>query len=145
MDGIDKLINNIKQLETNDAAWRKIANSIHAVIEERIFRQSGSRDINGNKLGIYSKGYQRRRRKAGKTNVRNIQLMFDGQMKEDFKIGVASKGRPNVYASGFNNPVNEKKSNWVEKTYNTDIFGMTKQEQVKHRELVDKYVKRMVT
>jgi len=151
----------------NEKAMRDIVETVHVKVSQRIFRQSGSSDINNVRLGKYSQGYRRQRIKAGHLNTQNINLfgirkttedgtprgknryVTSGQMKEDFSpkenvIKLLSKPGVLKFGSGFKNDVNYKKSLWVEKTYNKQdkIFALSEEEEKLFYNLNEKYIQR---
>jgi hypothetical protein len=122
--------------------------TVHAKVAERIFRQSGTSDINGARIGKYSQGYRRLRAKKGKINTQNINLTFTGQMKEDFTvITLPTTLGKFKFGSGFKNSKNFDKSNWVEETYDKQdkIFALSEEEEKLFYNLTDKYIKKMLS
>lgn len=148
-------------MRDDETKMREIVQTVHAKVEERIFRQSGTRDINNVKLGRYSEGYRRQRVKAGMLNTSNIQLygirkttpkgtprgknryVSSGQMKEDFSvITMPSVPGKMKFGSGFKNEFNFNKSEWVETTYGKKdkIFALSEEEEKLFYNLNRKYI-----
>lgn len=131
----------------NEQAAREVVLTVHEKVAERIFRQSGTRDINGAKIGRYSEGYRRTRRKKGLINTQNINLTFTGQMREDFTLIVLPRSKGKIrFSSGFKNSKNYDKSKWVEEKYDKKdkIFALSEQEEKLFYDLNEKYVNRLI-
>lgn len=100
----------------------------------RIFDEGKA--ASGSQIGTYTKAYIETRKKKGLGSSSKVILEFTGQMRNDYHL---IQDGPN-FASGFLNKVNGDKSEWVEDTYDKEIFNLTKKEQ----ELLDKLVEEKV-
>ena len=117
---------------------RRVFLTLHQQITKRIF--DDGKDSNNQKIGSYSKGYIERRKKKGLGGSKKVNLQFTGQMKNDFLL-IEQNGK---FGSGFTNSRNADKSEWVESTYNKDIFSPTTQEEKLAQELFEDEINRII-
>lgn len=162
---LDRVIRKMQKLQESDKIARKVALSIHTLLEKRIFEPStkDSADIQvGNRGGLYSPTYIQLRRRAGygERDATNIELAgvikttgktgkggqakyrTSGQMRSDFKVrpSETAKGNP-TWGHGFSNQFNYQKSIWVEQRYKTNIFSeLTPAEARTANQMIERYV-----
>lgn len=142
---LSELIKKTTALNLRDKVLRRVLQTVHVMTDKRIFKTG--MDALGKLLGIYSKGYQRTRRKGilyvkkgvKKRNtypgITKINLQATSQMANDYKFLVLPDGN---YGSGFSNTKNYDKSFWVEDTYDVPIFELTDAEDKKMEVLLEK-------
>lgn len=121
---IRREINKLNSLIRGDRIDRKVLSAIQTQLDIRIFKRGEY--ANGRELGDYSPEYRRVRAKKGINQTVKVNLQFTGQMRKDFKLKVLGN---NQYGSGFDNPANFDKSNWVEDLYRGKIFELSKEEE----------------
>ena len=107
---------------TSDDYLKSVLLTVHQQMVERIFDKG--EDANGSQIGTYTPGYIRQREKKGLGNNDKVVLEFTGQMRNDYVL-LQDGGN---FGSGFNNLANFDKSNWVEETYDKEIFNLTSEE-----------------
>ena len=140
---IEKLIRALEKIQRNEEAAKKVVETVHAKVAERIFNESGTKDINGASLGRYSKSYLRHRIKEAKGSNPRVKLQFTTAMSNDFYVVTLPAKRGKFrFGSGFKNSINYKKSIWVEKTYDKvdKIFALSEQEEKLFFNLTEKYI-----
>lgn len=126
----DALLAQVNQMRNIDKAVRAALSTMVAEQKERIFNNGRASD--GSRIGRYSKGYQKLRRKKGKP-ANFVNLRFTDQMFFDYSLIILGRG---TYGIGFKNQFNYDKSVWNEKRYKKEIFVETAQEA----KLVDKTI-----
>ena len=148
-DDLNKLVKKIRARTVKKRITEKVGAAFHTFIAERIFAKG--QDATGAQIGTYSKGYQAQRRrgviypkKGQKRNVSypistKVILQATQQMKNDFDFIVLPNGN---IGSGFKNDYNFKKSEWVENTYNKEIFDLSEKEKRLFAELIDKEIQK---
>ena len=99
-----------------------VANSMIVVTADRIFDKG--KDADDESIGSYSKGYLRTRVKNNYPSSKKVILQATRQMVNDFSIIHNGK----TVGIGFKNSANSDKSEWVENTYDKDIFKHTNNE-----------------
>lgn len=117
----------MKRLNVHSKVTQRVLQSVHTDTDRRIFRDGI--DANSKLIGIYSKSYQKTRRRKAYPISRKVILQATGQMVNDYKFLVLPDGN---YGSGFSNTKNFDKSEWVEDTYEykrDGIFGLTVNEE----------------
>lgn len=137
----------MSELRSNIQALREILSgdidkrvllTVHQQIKTRIFVDG--EDASENPIGNYSKPYIKRRVKKGLGGSPKVVLEFTGQMKNDFQL-IEEGGS---LGSGFLNSANGDKSEWVEDTYNKEIFKASKDEEDLIEELINSEVNRLL-
>lgn len=127
-----RILEKTKRLET------AIATTMLAVTADRIFTQG--KDASGNDIGTYSPGYIKQRRKNNYPSSSKVILQATRQMANDWSV----IGTDNGVGLGFKNAENANKSEYVEDTYNKDIFKHTKDELTLLDKVKDKEVKKIL-
>lgn len=120
---VDEIYVELKQLDDKDKVLRVVANSMVAVVHDRIHKQG--KDANDAEIGTYSNSYLSVRKKNNRTNDKKVVLSLTRQMENDFSVIATDDG----YGLGYKNELNFEKSKWVEKNYNKDIFKLTENEE----------------
>ena len=133
MANLDELIRRTKRLSLHKKVTERVLQTIHVMTDQRIFRDGI--DANSKLIGVYSKGYQKTRRREGYPISKKVILQATSQMVNDYKFLVLPDGN---YGSGFSNTANFKKSFWVEDTYDTLIFDLTQSEEKKLDAIMEK-------
>lgn len=124
MSVIRRDIERLNRLILSDRIDRKVLSAVQTALDIRIFKEG--KYANGRALGDYSKEYQAVRAKKGINQTVKVNLQFTGQMRKDWKLKVLGR---NQYGSGFDNPTNFDKSEWVEDLYRGQIFELGKEEE----------------
>ena len=119
---------------TTPSFVRTVLLTVHQQATMRIFDQG--KDANNQPIGVYTQAYIKQRQRKGLGSSRKVVLEFTGQMRNDFSL--VQDG--DSVGSGFNNPFNAKKSDWVESTYKKEIFNLTKNEVELLENLLDQAV-----
>jgi hypothetical protein len=109
-----------------------------ATTADRIFDKG--KDKTGGEIGRYSKAYLKQRVKNNYPNSTKVILQATRQMSNDWSV--INKG--DTIGLGFKNSVNADKSEWVEATYNKEIFEHTESEKQAINKLVDKTIKKII-
>lgn len=128
----------MKVLQKTNKMELAVATSMLAVTSDRIFTQG--KDANNSEIGNYSKGYLKQRQKEGYSSSKKVILQATRQMVNDFSVISNS----NSLGLGFKNQFNADKSEWVEDTYDKDIFKHTQEEKDTLNKLVDKEVSKIL-
>ena len=134
---IRREISKLNSFILSDRIDRKVLSAVQTALDIRIFSQG--KYANGRELGTYSEEYQKVRAKKGINQTRKVNLQFTGQMRKDFKLKVIGN---NEYGSGFDNPANFEKSEWVEDLYRGEIFELGKEEDQLMEVLYEKELER---
>jgi len=100
-----------------------IALTVHQQMVKRIF--DDGKDASDAQIGEYTEGYVRTRERAGLGGDRKVILQFTGQMRNDFSVIQNNR----KLGHGFKNTANFDKSEWVEETYEKEIFDFTDDEK----------------
>ena len=109
-----------------------IALTVHQQMVKRIF--DDGKDASGAEIGEYTTGYVRTRERAGLGSSDKVILQFTGQMRNDFSV-IENNG---TLGHGFKNTANFDKSEWVEETYDKEIFKFTEEEERLFTDLLNK-------
>ncbi len=117
------LLAQVNKLRGLDQALRGAMSTLLAEQKERIFTQGKA--SNNSRIGKYSEGYLKKRRKAGKGRTAYVVLRFTNQMQFDYQVIKLGKGE---YGLGFQNAHNYDKSVWAEERYKKEIFAETNKE-----------------
>lgn len=126
MAELNELIRRLKVANVHSKVTQRVLQSVHTDTDRRIFRDGI--DANSKLIGVYSKSYQKTRRREGYPISRKVILQATSLMVNDYKFLVLQDGN---YGSGFSNTKNFDKSEWVEGTYDykkDGIFGLTQSE-----------------
>ena len=137
---LNNFIKKTKRLNLRDKVIRRVLQTDHVMTDQRIFRDGI--DANGKLIGIYSKGYQKTRRRKHYPISKKVILQATSQMVNDYKFLVLPDGN---YGSGFSNTANFKKSFWVEDTYDELIFEVTDSEDKKMEVLLEKEMSKFLS
>ena len=121
----------------HDKVTQRVLETIHVMTDQRIFRDGI--DANSKLIGVYSKGYQKTRKRENYPISKKVILQATSQMVNDYKFLVLPGGN---YGSGFSNSKNFDKSEWVEDTYKTEIFDLTQSEEKKLNIIMEKELTR---
>ena len=132
MANLENLVKKIGKVAINDKVTKRVLQTVHTMTDQRIFRDGI--DANSKLIGVYSKKYQRTRKKENYPISKKVILQATSQMVNDYKLLVLGKN----YASGFSNTKNYNKSKWVEDTYNTEIFELTQSEEKKMNAILER-------
>ena len=119
-------------LAKTDRLERSIATTMQATTAKRIFEDG--KDANNQDIGTYSESYVKQRVKSGYPNSKKVILQATRQMANDWSVIATNEG----YGLGFKNNANADKSEWVESTYEKEIFKHTDQEL----KLIDRIIQR---
>jgi hypothetical protein len=104
------------------------------ILDQRIWSNKGSKDINGKKLTPkYSKGYIYKRKKYNRGKSTTVILSLTGDMNNQYNV-VALGG--DAYGLGWDGigaydrsgVSNQAKRNWLEALYKTTIFWLSDKE-----------------
>ena len=140
MAELNELIRKIKVLNVHSKVTQRVLQSVHTDTDRRIFRDGI--DVHSKLIGVYSKSYQKTRRRQGYPISRKVIIQATGQTVNDYKFLVLPDGN---YGSGFSNSANFDKSVWVEKTYKTPIFELTRSEEKSISVRMDKELTRFLS
>jgi len=133
-------IQDLKDLVFDRKFHAIVFNDIHVAMDQRIFKRG--QDSKGRQIGKYSKGYKKTRARKGYPTSNKVILQAENQMVNDFRFGIDTS---NNYASGFVNPINYKKSKWVEETYKKDIFSISEKESEMLDVILEKRLKKLLS
>jgi len=136
---LENLVKQWKRLSVIDRVNQKVLQTIHVMIEDRIFEQG--KDSSLRIIGKYTEAYIKQRRRKGYPASRKVILQATNQMVNDFKFLVLPGKR---YGSGFSNEANVKKSYWVEGTYSKEIFELAKAEDKRLSVILDKELQKVL-
>ena len=125
-------------LTKTNSLERSIATSMLVVTADRIFDKG--KDASNLDIGKYSKEYLKQRRKQGYPSSTKVILQATRQMANDWSVIQTGK----QLGLGFKNSANADKSEWVEATYEKDIFKHTENEKQAINKLVEKEVKKII-
>jgi len=114
---------------SNTDAVQNILGSLQQKVDKRIFEDG--LDSYNRQIGIYSEEYAKKRREVGLQGGRVV-LIFTGQMREAMYLEDNDQ-----ISIEFEGQFAEDKSRWVQKTYFTDIFELTDDEESYLNELID--------
>lgn len=115
-----------------------VATNMLAVTADRIFTQG--KDASNNAIGIYSLEYMKQRRRMNYPSSSKVILQATRQMANDWSVISAG----NVLGLGFKNSANADKSEWVESTYEKEIFKHTNEELKQIDLLIGKKIKQLL-
>ena len=139
MDALSKLIKNSSAAVIRKRVTERVLQTVHVETEKRIFDQGKA--AKNQRIGTYSKAYQKTRRRRGYQETRKVVLQAENDMRNDYKFLVLGD---NSYGSGFTFDVNYNKSKWVEKTYKKPIFVLTDSEEKLISKLIDKEIEKLL-
>ena len=120
---LENLIKRTRRLSLHDKVTQRVLADITVQIEIRIFEKG--LDSSNNLIGIYSKGYQKTRKREGYPVSKKVILQAQGDMRADWVFLVLPSGN---YGSGFNRRGEYGKSLLVEHIYDKKIFSLSKNE-----------------
>lgn len=139
MADLEKLIQRSSAKQIRDKVTQRVLQTIHTITDQRIFRDGIA--ANGQLIGVYSAEYQKIRQRNNYPTSRKVILQASTDMNDDYKFLVLPN---NQYGSGFSNNENFNKSNYVEDTYNKEIFKLTASEEKKLEKLLDKELEKFL-
>ena len=137
MADLNELIRKLKRASFHKKVTERVLQTVHVMTDQRIFRDGI--DANGKLIGVYTKEYQKTRRRENYPISKKVILQATSQMVNDYKFLVLPDGN---YGSGFSNTKNFDKSEWVEDTYDTVIFDLTNSEVKKKDAIMEKELTR---
>ena len=134
---LDPIIKATERLiRDQDKLLRTVATTMQAVSSDRIFNQGKAAD--NSQIGQYSPGYIKQRIKKGLGSNRQVIVTFTSQLQNDWSV-VAEGDKVGL---GFKNSKNADKAEYVEGTYNKEIFAHTANEEKQVNELYGSLVER---
>ena len=122
----------------DDRVDRAVLTSHQAHMQARIFNEG--RNSQGNRIGEYSEGYQRTRRKKNYPTSNKVILQATGPLLNDYSLIQVSNAE---YGIGFKNSQNGLKRKALERRYGK-IFRPTKQELRQLEKLYSEAVRRYI-
>lgn len=110
-------------------AGQDILDKVREKVDKRIFEDG--LDSYQRQIGVYSEAYAKRRIERGLSGGRVV-LIWTGEMREAMYLEDGEE-----ITIEFRGQFAEDKSRWVTKTYWTDIFELTDDEEAYMNELID--------
>lgn len=131
---VELLQEKLNKLKDREYLLRPVAFDLIDKMQQRIQIDGIASD--GHPIGIYNRGYMRRRKKFNRGPSKKVIVSLTRQLENDYSVVATDRG----YAIGFKNIYNYKKARWVEVIKDRIIFNLTSQEQQYAIDKIDRLV-----